>query len=146
MKGMTLEAVAQAVKGTYTGPEERKESELSSITIDSRQVEKDGLAIKGARVDGNTFIPGAYEDGALCCMSTEPSKDETKPYIQVESCEQALKDMAELYRAGLTIPVIGITGSVGKTSTKEMIASVLSEKYKVLKTLGNDRSGIISEI
>ena len=43
MKGMTLEAVAQAVKGTYTGPEERKESELSSITIDSRQVEKDGL-------------------------------------------------------------------------------------------------------
>ena len=139
MKGMTLEAVAQAVKGTYTGPEERKESELSSITIDSRQVEKDGLfvAIKGARVDGNTFIPGAYEDGALCCMSTEPSKDETKPYIQVESCEQALKDMAELYRAGLTIPVIGITGSVGKTTTKEMIAAVLSQKYDTLKTLGN---------
>ena len=139
MKGMTLEAVAQAVKGTYTGPEERKESELSSITIDSRQVEKDGLfvAIKGARVDGNTFIPGAYDDGALCCMSTEPPKDETKPYIQVESCEQALKDMAELYRAGLTIPVIGITGSVGKTTTKEMIAAVLSQKYDTLKTLGN---------
>ena len=139
MKGMMLEAVAQAVKGTYTGPEERKESELSSITIDSRQVEKDGLfvAIKGARVDGNTFIPGAYEDGALCCMSTEPPKDETKPYIQVESCEQALKDMAELYRAGLTIPVIGITGSVGKTTTKEMIAAVLSQKYDTLKTLGN---------
>ena len=90
MKGMTLEAVTQAVKGIYTGPEEAKKSELSSITIDSRQVEKDGLfvAIKGARVDGNTFVPGAYEDGAVCCMSTEPPKDETRPYIQVESCEQ----------------------------------------------------------
>lgn len=139
MKGMTLEAVAQAVNGIYTGPEEVKKSELSAITIDSRQVEKDGLfvAIKGARVDGNTFIPGAYEDGALCCMSTEPPKDETKPYIRVESCEQALKDMAGLYRAGLTIPVVGITGSVGKTTTKEMIAAVLSRKYDTLKTLGN---------
>ena len=128
MKGMTLEAVTQAVGGVYTGPESRKNTELTAITIDSRQVEKGGLfvAIKGARVDGNTFIPGAYKDGACCCMSTEPPVDETKPYIRVESCEQALKDMAEFYRENLTIPVVGITGSVGKTTTKEMIAAVLS--------------------
>lgn len=139
MKGMTLEAVTQAVGGVYTGPESRKNTELTAITIDSRQVEKGGLfvAIKGARVDGNTFIPGAYKDGACCCMSTEPPVDETKPYIRVESCEQALKDMAEFYRENLTIPVVGITGSVGKTTTKEMIAAVLSQKYDTLKTLGN---------
>ena len=64
MKGMTLEAVTQAVGGVYTGPESRKNTELTAITIDSRQVEKGGLfvAIKGARVDGNTFITGAYKD------------------------------------------------------------------------------------
>ncbi|MDE6907882.1 MAG: UDP-N-acetylmuramoyl-tripeptide--D-alanyl-D-alanine ligase, partial [Lachnospiraceae bacterium] len=58
-------------------------------------------------------------------------------WIQVESSLQAIKDMAEFYRKQLDIQVVGITGSVGKTSTKEVIASVLSEKYQVLKTLGN---------
>lgn len=139
MTGMTLEAVAEAVGGIYTGPEEQKGVTLSGITIDSRRVEKDCLfvAIRGARVDGNTFIPGAYEDGAACCMSTLPPQDETKPMIQVASCEQALKDMAEFYRRLLPVTVVGITGSVGKTTTKEMIASVVSQKYDTLKTLGN---------
>lgn len=59
------------------------------------------------------------------------------PYILVDSCEQALKDIAEHYRKALDIKVVGITGSVGKTSTKEMIASVLEQKYHVLKTAGN---------
>lgn len=139
MEGMTLEAVARAVNGSYTGPEEGKKLTLASITIDSRKVEKDCLfvAIKGQRVDGNDFIPGAYEDGAACCMSTLPPRDFAKPYIQVASCEQALKDMAEYYRSILDVTVIGITGSVGKTTTKEIIASVVSQKYDTLKTLGN---------
>lgn len=139
MRGMDLKAVAAAVGGIYTGLEEGKGYVLSSVTTDSRKVEKGGLfvALKGARVDGNTFIPGAYEDGAACCMSTRPPQDETRPYIQVESCEQALKDLAEYYRSVLDVTVIGITGSVGKTTTKEMIASVVSRKYDTLKTLGN---------
>lgn len=139
MMGMTLEAVTKAVGGVYTGPEEGRQITLSAITIDSRKVEKECLfvAIKGQRVDGNDFVPGAYEQGAACCMSTLPPKDNTLPYIQVESCEQALKDMAEYYRSILDVTVVGITGSVGKTTTKEMIASVISQKYDTLKTLGN---------
>lgn len=139
MRGMNLEAVAKAVGGIYIGPEEGRSCVLSAVTTDSRKIEKGCLfvALKGARVDGNTFIPGAYEDGAACCMSTRPPQDETKPYIQVESCEQALKDLAEYYRSVLDVTVIGITGSVGKTTTKEMIASVVSQKYNTLKTLGN---------
>lgn len=139
MRGMTLEAVTAAVGGEYIGPEEERKKEISSITIDSRKVEAGGLfvAIKGARVDGNTFIPGAYRDGALCCMSTERPEREEKPLILVKSCEQALKDMAEYYRLQSDIKVIGITGSVGKTTTKEMIASVISQKYDTLKTQGN---------
>ena len=59
------------------------------------------------------------------------------PYILVASSEQALKDIAEFYRSTLAIKIIGITGSVGKTSTKEMISAVLEQKYNVLKTEGN---------
>ena len=59
------------------------------------------------------------------------------PYIQVESSLQAVKDLAAYYLEQLQIPVVGITGSVGKTSTKEMIAAVLAQKYRVLKTQGN---------
>lgn len=139
MTGLTPAAVAAATGGTYYGPEDQKEITIASVTIDSRQVEKDSLfvAIKGQRVDGNRFVPGAYESGALCCMSTLPPQDDSVAYVQVESCEQALKDVAEYYRSICPARVIGITGSVGKTSTKEMMASVLSQRFATLKTLGN---------
>ena len=77
------------------------------------------------------------EQGALCAVSEEDLGDVPYSYIKVASCEQALKDIAEHYRRSLDIKVVGISGSVGKTSTKEMIASVLSQKYSVLKTEGN---------
>ena len=82
------------------------------------------MPIKGARVDGHTFIPQVMEKGALCTLTEESLGEVTYPYILVESCEQALKDLAEHYRKALDIRVVGITGSVGKTSTKEMIAAV----------------------
>ena len=75
--------------------------------------------------------------GAACVISEKELPDEERSYIQVESSLQALKDLALLYRNNLDVKVVGITGSVGKTSTKETISSVLSEKYRVLKTLGN---------
>ena len=139
MKGLTLETVIRATGGTYTGPEEAKSKTLSAITIDSRTIQPGCLfvAIRGNRVDGNTFVPGAYEQEALCCLSEEPAARKDVPYIQVKSCTQALKDMAECYRELCGVKVVGITGSVGKTTTKEMIAGVLSQKYNTLKTLGN---------
>ena len=120
----------------YYGDDESYYKEVSSVVIDSRKVEKDCLfiAIRGARVDGHMFIPQTIRDGALCALSEKRIENASYPYILVTSCEQALKDIAEHYRKSLNLKVVGVTGSVGKTSTKEMIASVLGEKYDVLKT------------
>ena len=139
MKNMTLENIAKACGGTYIGSEEERNTEIKGAVTDSRQVEEGYLfiPIKGARVDGHDFIPKVMEQGAAATLSEKELTDCKKPYILVKSSEQALKDIAEFYREQLTIPIVGITGSVGKTSTKEMIASVLSQKFKVLKTAGN---------
>lgn len=139
MKNMTLANIAKACHGTYIGKETELQKEIQGAVTDSRQVEEGYLfiPIKGARVDGHDFILQVMEKGAAVALSEKKLEHCEKPYILVESSEQALKDIAEFYREQLTIPVVGITGSVGKTSTKEMIASVLSQKYNVLKTAGN---------
>ena len=139
MKNMTLGNIAAACGGIYHGTEAAKEKTIAEITTDSRKAGKDSLfvAIKGERVDAHKFIPAVFEQGALCVISEQELADPAGAYIQVDSSLQAIKDIAEFYRKQLDIKVVGITGSVGKTSTKEMIASVLSEKYRVLKTLGN---------
>lgn len=139
MKHMTPRRIAQVCGGVYHGTEETAEREVSSITTDSRQA-ADGclfVAVKGERVDGHDFIPSVFEKGALCVIAEHEPETADGAWIQVESSLQAIKDMAEFYRQQLAVRVVGITGSVGKTSTKEVIASVLSEKYHVLKTLGN---------
>lgn len=139
MKHMSLQEITHACHGVYHGDAVFLSKEVSNVAIDSRKVEKGGLfiALKGARVDGHSFIPQVMENGALCAVSEQELGAVSYPYIQVDSCEQALKDIAEHYRTSLDIKVVGISGSVGKTSTKEMIASVLRQKYHVLKTEGN---------
>ena len=139
LEQMTLENIAKACGGTYVGDDALRGSEITGAVIDSRQVEPGYLyiPIRGERVDGHRFIPDVFEKGALAVLSEEPLENPAGPYIQVDSSEQALKDIAEFYRSTLGIKIIGITGSVGKTSTKEMISAVLSQKYNVLKTEGN---------
>lgn len=139
MKNMTLENIAKACGGTYHGMEADRIKEICDITTDSRQAKAGSLfvAIKGERVDAHRFIPAVFEQGALCVLCEDAPAQPKGAYIQVESTLQAVKDIAEFYRQQLDIKVVGITGSVGKTSTKEIIASVLSEKFQVLKTLGN---------
>ncbi|MEE1015171.1 MAG: UDP-N-acetylmuramoyl-tripeptide--D-alanyl-D-alanine ligase [Lachnospiraceae bacterium] len=139
MKHMTLRAICAACDGTYYGPTDNLSKEAAGITIDSRKVENNWLfgATVGERVDGHSFIESCYEKGALCCLGEKPPVSESHSYIQVQSTFQALKDIAEYYRSTLEIPIVGITGSVGKTSTKEIIASVLSVKFNTLKTAGN---------
>lgn len=139
MKNMTLANIAVACGGTYYGTEADKEKEIAGAVIDNRLIEKDYLfiAIKGARVDGHSFIPAAFEAGALAVLSEHELENPAGSYILVESCENAMKKIAKFYRKSLDIKVVGITGSVGKTSTKEMIASVLAQKYNVHKTEGN---------
>lgn len=139
MKNMTLDAIARACYGVFHGTADQLEVAVSGITIDSRKIEEGFLfvALRGERVDGHSFVESAYEKGAKACLVEDIPENPAGPYIVVESCAQALKDIAEYYRSILDIKVVGITGSVGKTSTKEMIASVLEQKYKVLKTQGN---------
>lgn len=139
MKNLTLENIAKVCGGVYVGSPEKKEQEVQGIVTDSRKVEEGFLfvPIKGARVDAHDFIDGVMEKGALCTLTERELGEKSFPYIKVNSSLQAVKDIAEFYLEQLSIPVVGITGSVGKTSTKEMIAAVLEEKYNVLKTKGN---------
>ena len=139
MRGMTLRAMAKACNGKYYGSEANLDKEVTDITTDSRKVVKDGLfiAICGERTDGHKYIVGFFEAVSLCVISEKEFSEQENSYIKVKSSLQALKDLALLYRNNLDIKVVGITGSVGKTSTKETISYVLEEKYKVLKTEGN---------
>ena len=139
MKNLTLENITKVCNGIYHGPQEKLQEEVTAITTDSRKVEKGGLFVPvvGERVDAHRFIPQVMEAGALATLSERTLEGADHPYIQVGSSLQAVKDIAEFYLEQLDIPVVGITGSVGKTSTKEVIASVLKEKYRTLKTQGN---------
>ena len=135
MKPITLREAAQACSGTLHGDPDIK---ITSIVTDSRKAAAGSMfaAIPGERADGHNFIPMTVEQGAVCALC-ERAPEVDVPYILVESTLVALKGIAEYYRSLFSIPFIGITGSVGKTSTKEMISSVLSQKYKVHKTSGN---------
>ena len=135
MKAMTLREVAAACGGALCGD---PEIQITSIVTDSRKAGEGSLfaAIPGASVAGHDFIPMTVEQGTACVLcEKEPAVD--VPYILVQSTLVALKGIAEYYRSLFTIPFIGITGSVGKTSTKEFISAVLAQKYKVHKTAGN---------
>lgn len=139
LKNMTLENIAKACNGEYFGEESLKSECITGAEKDSRLIEDGFLYIPfvGARVDGHDFINQVFDKGALCTLSEKDLANVKGPYIKVESTAQALKDIAEFYREQLDCKIIGITGSVGKTSTKEIIASVLEEKFHVLKTEGN---------
>lgn len=139
MKNLTLENIAAACGGTYLGPEQLRQQCVTAITTDSRKIQSGCLfvPIVGNRVDGHTFIPQVMEQGALATLSEKDLGEVPYPVIRVQSSLQAVKDIAAFYLEQLAIPVVGITGSVGKTSTKEAIASVLAQKYQVLKTQGN---------
>lgn len=139
MKNMTLSQIARACQGQLFLPENYTDGEVSGVVIDSRLVKENYLFIAtvGERVDGHDFIPSAFEKGAAAVVCEKIPASPQSPYILVENSLKALKDIGKWYRNQLDIKVVGITGSVGKTSTKEFISSVLAQKYQVLKTEGN---------
>lgn len=139
MKNMTLYNIAKSCNGTYFGDEKYLDSTITGVEKDSRLIEEGYLYLPfvGNVVDGHDFIPQVFEKGALCTLSEKKLDNPGGPYILVDSVGVALKCIAEFYREQLDTTIIGITGSVGKTSTKEIIAAVLEQKYKVLKTEGN---------
>ena len=109
------------------------------ISIDSRTIEKDSLfiAIKGNRFDGNLYAEKAIEAGAKYAIVEDKSISNEINIFWVENSLLYLQKLANFHRLKFNIPIIGITGSNGKTSTKELINAVLSQKYNVLCTKGN---------
>ena len=138
MRGISVKQAAEIVNGKLYGTQ-GLDSEILGVTIDSRKVENGYMfaALKGERVDGHDYIAKAFELGAVCCIAEKLPEDISGTVIIVPDVAAALKILAENYRKRFDIPVIGIAGSVGKTTAKEMIASVLSQKYNVLKTEKN---------
>lgn len=136
MVNMTIETIAKACGGEIVCDEKTlaaiRGREVQGVVTDNRKIEKDFvfIPIVGSRVDGHDFIPKALEDGALFILSERRLSEPKGAYVLVEKSEQALKDIAAYYRRQLSIPIVGVIGSVGKTGTKEMIASVLSQKYE----------------
>ena len=138
MTGMTLEAIAQACGGILHGYN-GIEGTVKGVELDSRKLQEGYLfiATRGERVDGHSFIGQAFEKGCPAVVCEKLPEEMPGACILVEDSFKALQDIAAYYREQLDVKVVGITGSVGKTSTKEVIASTLAQKYNVLKTEGN---------
>lgn len=139
MKRFTLAEITQACNGQYIGDESLKNTAITSVERDSREIKNGSLflAIRGERVDGHSFIEKCFELGAVCALCEKAPENPSRPCIVVDSTLEAVKKIAKVYRNKFDIPVIGVSGSVGKTSTKEMLYSVVSQGFKTHKTLGN---------
>lgn len=133
MDKFTLKEAAAALGKTANG-----DAVISEISTDTRKITPGSLFIclKGERFDAHDFAPKAAELGAAAFMVEHPV-DVDLPCIIVENTGKAMLELSAWYRRKFSIPVVGLTGSVGKTTTKEFIALVLGAKYKTLKTQGN---------
>ena len=113
---------------------------FNNISTDSRKVSEDDLfkPLKGDKFDGHDYISSCFEKGATGSLTQKEFATGTdRVIIKVDDTLKALRDLASYYRERFQIPFVGITGSVGKTSTKDMVSSVLATCYSVLKTQGN---------
>lgn len=110
-----------------------------SLSIDTRRIEKDSMffAIKGENFDANTFAQEALELGALFVVIDNPSYLIDERTILVENSLETLQELARFHRQYLKIPIVALTGSNGKTTTKELINVVLAQKYNTKATVGN---------
>lgn len=138
MKGISVKEAAAILGGSLIN-EKNADEEILGVVIDSRKVRKGAMfaALKGEHVDGHAYIAKSFELGAVCCLAEYAPEGVSGSVIVVPDVAQAMKDLAEAYRKRFDIPVIGIAGSVGKTTAKEMVAAVLSSRYNVLKTEKN---------
>ena len=143
MTPCTAREICAAVGGTLL---QDSDAPVTGVTTDSRAVQPGQLFIPlvGERFDGHAYISKALDGGAAGCLTAR--EPETllpgKLYIQVADTRLALKALASWYRDKFDLPVVQVTGSAGKTTTKEMIASVLSQRYNTLRTEGNFNNDI----
>lgn len=115
--------------------------EITGVSINTRTLKTGDLFVpfRGEKVNGHQYVRHAIEAGAAAALwqRDEPSPPDDLPILIVDDCQKALQEMARAYRDELSTTVIGITGSNGKTSTKDLVASVLKPYFKVQKTQGN---------
>ncbi|KUG03559.1 udp-n-acetylmuramoylalanyl-d-glutamyl-2,6- diaminopimelate--d-alanyl-d-alanine ligase [hydrocarbon metagenome] len=144
---LSLATICQHVNGTLlTG---NSELNINDIETDSRKLSADSLffALKGENFDGHDYVAQAFRAGALAAVISRnidvlPFEYQDRALILVENTMQALQALAGYYRQLFDIPVIAVTGSVGKTTTKELIYSCLSSRFKTMKTEANFNNDI----
>ena len=139
---LSFDELVLAVKGEILVDNENRN--FNNVNTDTRKIEKDNvfIALKGENFNGNIYVKDALEKGASIAIIDEVVGDleDIKGLgiiIKVKNTYDALLDLAHYYRNKLGIKVVGVTGSTGKTSTKDLVAAFLSNKYKVFKTKGN---------
>lgn len=138
MKKLTLKEIAEHIGGTFN-----IDAEFTEVCIDSRLCKPGCLyiAIKGENFDGHDFTASAFANGASAAI-VHHDVDADGPMLRVEDTHKALMALAHWYRTTFDIPVVSLTGSVGKTTTKEMTWFVLNERFNALKTEGNLNNNI----
>ena len=139
MEKTTLSQIAEWTQGTPAGA-----AAITAFSTDSRSIGENCLFIPivGERFDAHDFIPQAIANGAAAILSHRREEQYAVPAVYVEDTAQALLDLAAGYREQFSCPVAAVTGSVGKTTTKEMLAAVLREGFHVLKTPANQNNTI----
>ena len=142
MLELHLQEIVKATKGALL--KEADVKEIKAVSTDTRKIEEGTMfiALKGENFNGNNYVLDAFNKGAKIAIVDEVKCDlnelkEDVALIKVQNTGRALMDLAKFYREKLGLKVVGITGSAGKTSTKDLVAAVLSYKYKVFKTKGN---------
>ena len=143
-KNITVNKIVEICNGKLLSGDEN--IQVKTYSKDTRTLNKGDmyLGIKGEKINGNDYIEQAFINGAIGCITDENVSEKIinkykkeKVIIKVENTIKAIQELAKYKRSLYNIPVIAVTGSVGRTSTKDIIANVLGQKYKVLKTEGN---------
>lgn len=137
---VTIEQIANFCHGTMNDRAKLiKDKMIKGASIDTRTLEKDNVFVPfvGEQVDGHKFIDMAFNKGAAVTLSEQPLKKSDYPVIHVADGLKALQDIAREYLKIVNPKVVAVTGSNGKTTTKDMIECVLAENFKVQKTMGN---------
>ena len=146
MEAITLSQLIQAASGELAGEFSALEAPIFGVDTDSRTIHPGSLFIPlvGDRFDGHAYIESALSAGAVGCIT---AKDPVNPrpdrfYVRVQDTEKALGALASWYKTLFPIPFLAVTGSVGKTTTKDMLAAVLGVRYRVMKTAGNHNNNV----